>query len=127
MTPMKHSKRRNEDEASLNMNPPTVISIGVFILIFTVIQLLYTGVIAPAAEAALAAMGTAAATNPWVVMKDLEQQLCVSLGLYCAFLIGYKWVILKQDEPLNKINFLQDPDDPEKILTILLCYFFYAT
>lgn len=118
MTPMKHSKRRNEDEASLNMNPPTVISIGVFILIFTVIQLLYTGVIAPAAEAALAAMGTAAATNPWVVMKDLEQQLCVSLGLYCAFLIGYKWVILKQDEPLNKINFLQDPDDPEKILTI---------
>ncbi|MDX1670121.1 MAG: hypothetical protein R3194_11935, partial [Limnobacter sp.] len=90
------------------MNPPAVVSLLLFLLLFTLIQLLYTSVITPSAEMAIAQQGSAAATNPWVILKDLEQQICITLGLYCAFLIGYKWFVIKQNEVLSTKNFLEN-------------------
>ena len=96
---------------NLNMNPPPVVSLMMFLLMFTAIQLLYTAMIVPFAELAVAQQGSAAVTNVWVILKDLEQQICITLGLYCAFLIAYKWYVLKQNEVLSSKNFLENKRD----------------
>lgn len=84
---------------TLSMNPNFVVSAGVFFAIFTLVHLFYVGVIRPAAEQVMAADGTAALSSLWVIVKDAEQQVCISLMLFCLFLMAYKlWKLLDEEE-----------------------------
>jgi biopolymer transport protein ExbB/TolQ len=89
------------------MNPAAVITIGVFLAIVVVVHFFYQGLVRPFAEAAIAAQGSGATTNLWVIFKDFEQQASVSIGLFCAFLIIYKYqrIVLKE-EPLFTMDYL---------------------
>jgi len=89
------------------MNPAAVITIAVFLAIVIVVHFFYQGLVRPFAEAAIAAQGSGATTNLWVIFKDFEQQASVSIGLFCAFLIIYKYqrIVLKE-EPLFTMDYL---------------------
>jgi biopolymer transport protein ExbB/TolQ len=71
------------------------------------VHFFYQGLVRPFAEAAIAAQGSGATTNIWVIFKDFEQQASVSIGLFCAFLIIYKYqrIVLKE-EPLFTMDYL---------------------
>jgi len=68
-----------------NMNPSWMLSGAVLVASFTVMHLLFEGLIRPNAESALAGEGTTAMLNFFVIFKDLEQQLCLSAAVYCIF------------------------------------------
>jgi biopolymer transport protein ExbB/TolQ len=89
------------------MNPAAVVTIAVFLAIIIVVHFFYQGLVRPFAEAAIAAQGSGATTNIWVIFKDFEQQASVSIGLFCAFLIIYKYqrIVLKE-EPLFTMDYL---------------------
>jgi biopolymer transport protein ExbB/TolQ len=89
------------------MNPAAVVTIAVFLGIVVVVHFFYQGLVRPFAEAAIAAQGSGATTNLWVIFKDFEQQASVSIGLFCAFLIIYKYqrIVLKE-EPLFTMDYL---------------------
>ncbi|MEM0516543.1 MotA/TolQ/ExbB proton channel family protein [Pseudoalteromonas sp. YIC-827] len=90
------------------MNLPPLVSIGVFIATVVVVHLLYQGVIRPAAEAAIAAHGSGATTNLWVILKDAEQQACMTLGLFCLILMSYKYYrIVTKEEPVFTFDYLR--------------------
>ncbi|MFT6896288.1 MAG: biopolymer transport protein ExbB/TolQ [Paraglaciecola sp.] len=94
-----------------SMNPKPIMSMSVFLGIVAIIHLFYQGLIRPYAEAVIAADGSAATTNIWVVFKDFEQQAIVSLGLFCAFLIIYKYQrIAFHEEPLFTMDYLSAYD-----------------
>lgn len=97
----------SNSQASSNMNPAAVITIVVFLAIVIVVHFFYQGLVRPFAEAAIAAQGSGATTNLWVIFKDFEQQASVSIGLFCAFLIIYKYqrIVLKE-EPLFTMDYL---------------------
>ena len=56
-----------------SMNPSSIMTLGVFLAIVAVVHLLYQGVIRPFAESAVAAYGSGATSNIWVIFKDFEQ------------------------------------------------------
>jgi biopolymer transport protein ExbB/TolQ len=89
------------------MNPSPVISTGIFLAIIVLVHVFYQGMVRPFAEAAIVAQGSGATTNIWVIFKDFEQQASVSIGLFCAFLIIYKYqrIVLKE-EPLFTMDYL---------------------
>lgn len=93
--------------ASSNMNPSPAISTAIFLGIVAIVHVVYQGIVRPLAEAAIAAQGSGASTNIWVIFKDFEQQASVSIGLFCAFLIIYKYqrIVLKE-EPLFTMDYL---------------------
>ena len=93
-----------------NMNPNPLVQLGGFLVIVAVVHFFYQGVVQPSAEAAIGAMGAAATTDPWVVLKDMEQQACMTLGLYCLGLMLYKYLRLLNEEHLYTYNFLEDED-----------------
>ncbi len=96
--------------STLSMNPSLLVSSGVLLAIVVVVHLLYAGVIRPAAESVMAAQGTAALSSVWVVIKDVEQQLCMSLMLFCLFLMGYKlWKLIDEEEIYTR-DLLPDHD-----------------
>lgn len=97
----------SNSQASSNMNPAAVVTIAVFLGIVVVVHFFYQGLVRPFAEAAIAAQGSGATTNLWVIFKDFEQQASVSIGLFCAFLIIYKYqrIVLKE-EPLFTMDYL---------------------
>jgi len=97
----------SNSQASSNMNPAAVVTIAVFLAIIIVVHFFYQGLVRPFAEAAIAAQGSGATTNIWVIFKDFEQQASVSIGLFCAFLIIYKYqrIVLKE-EPLFTMDYL---------------------
>ncbi|WP_032094928.1 MULTISPECIES: MotA/TolQ/ExbB proton channel family protein [unclassified Alteromonas] len=84
---------------ALSMNPSFLFSGGVFLLIFAIVHFLFAGVIRPAAEKVIASTGTASLSSIWVILKDIEQQVCISLMLFCIFLMVYKlWKLLDEEE-----------------------------
>jgi biopolymer transport protein ExbB/TolQ len=99
---------KNANTAS--MNPKLVISLFVLIVCFTFMQLFYAGVIRPAAETVLADGGTQALGSIWVILKDVEQQVCLSLLLFCLFLMSYKLLKLIDEEPIYTKDFLEQHD-----------------
>ncbi|WDE05848.1 MotA/TolQ/ExbB proton channel family protein [Thalassomonas viridans] len=99
---------------TINMNPSLVLSGGIFLAIVTIVHIFYEGIIRPSAEAVIAAYGAAATGNIWVILKDFEQQACISIGLYCCFLMLYKSFRIKHEEPLYTMNFLAEDEDGEK-------------
>lgn len=88
-----------QKNTTLSMNPSLLVSGGVLLAIFALVHLLYAGVIRPAAEGVMANQGTAALSSVWVILKDVEQQVCVSLMLFCLFLMVYKlWKLIDEEE-----------------------------
>jgi len=95
---------KNNNDA---MNPSWAMSGIVLVASFTLMHLLFEGVIRPNAEIALAAEGTTAMLNVFVIFKDLEQQLCLSAAIYCIFLMMYKLIALVGEEDFYTRDFLQ--------------------
>ena len=88
----------------------------VFLGIVASVHLLYQGAIRPFAEAAVAAYGSGATTNIWVILKDFEQQASLTIGLFCVFLILYKYQrIVFQEEPLFTMDYLQAYDKTQTL------------
>lgn len=97
---------KNQD--TINMNPSTLVSGGLFLAIITIVHLFYEGIVRPAADAVIAVQGAAATGNTWVILKDFEQQACISIGLYCCFLMLYKTFKLLHEEKIYTYNFLEE-------------------
>lgn len=88
-----------QDKSTLSMNPNLLLSSGVFFALFAVVHFFYAGIVRPSAEAVSAASGTRALSSIWVILKDAEQQICISLMLFCIFLMVYKlWKLLDEEE-----------------------------
>jgi len=109
------------ESANASMNPSLGLSVAVLFGCFTAVHLLYAGVIRPAADAVLAVQGTSALSSLWVVLKDFEQQICLSLMSFCIFLMVFKLWRLLDEEPLYTRDFLaahdkQAPLDVERAL-----------
>lgn len=99
-----------------SMNPSSILSMGVFLGVVALIHLLYEGLIRPFADTAVALYGSAATSNIWVIFKDFEQQASVSIGLFCAFLIIYKYQrIVFHEEPLFTMDYLAGYDKNEPL------------
>lgn len=97
----------SERASNSNMNPTPAVSVGIFLGIVALVQVFYQGIVRPFAEAAIAAQGSGATTNIWVIFKDFEQQASMSIGLFCAFLIIYKYQrIVLREEPLFTMDYL---------------------
>ncbi|MDT0595722.1 MotA/TolQ/ExbB proton channel family protein [Glaciecola petra] len=109
---MKTTKKNKQS----SMNPSAIMSLGVFLGIVALVHLLYQGIIRPFADAAIAAYGSGATSNLWVIFKDFEQQASVSIGLFCAFLIIYKYQrIVFHEEPLFTMDYLSAYDKNEAL------------
>ncbi|WP_175401290.1 MotA/TolQ/ExbB proton channel family protein [Pseudoalteromonas sp. BMB] len=107
-----------------SMNPSKIVFYAALLGIFTLIHLLYQGIVRPTAEAAIALQGAGATTNIWVILKDFEQQICLSLGIFCLFLIAYKSFRILNEEivyTFNHLHNLRDDDgqDLDKMLAEL--------
>lgn len=99
-----------------SMNPKPLISLLVFLGIVAAVHLFYEVLIRPYAEAAIIAYGSGATSNIWVILKDFEQQASVSIGIFCAFLIIYKYQrIVFQEEPLFTMDYLAAYDKNEAL------------
>ncbi len=99
-----------------SMNPSPILSLVVFLTIVAAIHLLYEGAIRPFADAAIAAYGSGATSNIWVIFKDFEQQASVTIGIFCAFLIIYKYQrIVFHEEPLFTMDYLASYDKNEPL------------
>ncbi|WP_215396182.1 MotA/TolQ/ExbB proton channel family protein [Rheinheimera oceanensis] len=99
---------RNKDSAA--MNPGIITSVLVLAGCFTLVHLFYEGIVRPTAAAILAAEGSSGLFSVWVIVKDMEQQVCFSLLLFCLFLMGYKLWRLLDEETLYTRDFLRDYD-----------------
>ncbi len=88
------------------MNPHWIVSGIVLIVCFTLVHLLFEGIVRPSAETVLNGSGTTAMLNVFVILKDTEQQLCLSAMLYCLFLIAYKLFALVGEEDFYTRDFL---------------------
>lgn len=100
---------------TLSMNPSFLVSLGVFIAIFTVVHFFYAGVVRPAAEQVMATTGTAGLSSFWVILKDAEQQVCLSLMLFCIFIMLFKlWKLLDEEEIYSR-DLLPDHDKTEPL------------
>ena len=96
--------------AKTSMNPNVWVSLAVLLASFTLVHFLYVGIVLPNAEAAMAAHGAEAQKNIWVILKDTEQQVCISLMLYGFFLMGYKLIKLIDEEAIYTQDFLESHD-----------------
>jgi len=92
---------------STRMNFPPLVSLGVFLVVLLVVHLFYQGLVLPLSEAAIAAQGAGATVNLWVILKDMEQQIVMSLGVFCLILMGYKYYrITAKEEPVFTFDYL---------------------
>lgn len=104
---------RNKDSAA--MNPGIITSVLVLAGCFTLVHLFYEGIVRPTAAAILAAQGSSGLFSVWVIVKDMEQQVCFSLLLFCLFLMGYKLWRLLDEETLYTRDFLRDYDKSQQL------------
>ena len=89
------------------MNPSLLMQVGVLLGLLTLVHLIYEGVVRPAASALMLAQGASATNSFWVILKDYEQQLCLTIGLYCGFLMLYKVLKLLSEETFYSMDFLE--------------------
>ena len=71
--------------------------------------------IRPIADTALQAQSSGAITSIWVILKDLEQQICITLMLFCVFLMVYKLWKLVGEEAIYTRDFLNNHDKTQPI------------
>ena len=90
------------------MNLPPMISLGILLAVGALVHLFYQGVVTPGATAAIQAYGPGATTNFWVILKDVEQQICITAGIYCLLMMGYKYrqIAFKEDH-IYTFNYLE--------------------
>lgn len=101
---------------SAAMNPRLWISALVFLGSFTLVHLFYEGVIRPAAAAVLAESGSSGLFSWWVILKDMEQQVCFSLLFFCLFLIGSKvWRLATTELVMCQEDFLEKYDKNQSL------------
>ena len=100
---------------SAAMNPGIITSVLVLAGCFTLVHLFYEGIVRPTAAAILAAEGSSGLFSVWVILKDMEQQVCFSLLLFCLFLMGYKLWRLLDEETLYTRDFLRDYDKSQPL------------
>ncbi|MFU8784841.1 MotA/TolQ/ExbB proton channel family protein [Aliidiomarina sp.] len=100
---------------SATMNPGVLVSSLAVLIAFTLVQLLYAGVIRPAASQVVAQEGTLSVGSIWVVLSGFEQQVCISLMLVTIFLMGYKIWRLVDEETIYNRDFLQSHDKNEPL------------
>jgi hypothetical protein len=62
------------------------------VLSIVIVHSVYVLYVHPGAEAALASGGSAAARDFLVIIKDLEQEVCIIAMLWCCYLIFAKLV-----------------------------------
>ncbi|MCG3171187.1 MAG: hypothetical protein CALGDGBN_02776 [Pseudomonadales bacterium] len=82
-----------------------------------VVHAFYVTVVAPGAEAVIAAelarlaAGDTSARAPsvWVIMKDYEQEICFVLMLWCIAIMGYKGATLRREKRLLEKPLVQVP------------------
>ncbi|WP_423185946.1 MotA/TolQ/ExbB proton channel family protein [Alishewanella sp. d11] len=104
---------RNKNTAT--MNPSLLTSLLVLLASFTLVHLFYEGVIRPAASAVLASAGSNSLFSIWVILKDMEQQICITLLIFCLFLMGYKLWRLLDEETLYTRDFLEGYDKSQPL------------
>lgn len=98
-------------------------SVIALILSASGVHLLYTGVIRPHAEKALAiaqAEGQSTVRTLSVVLKDYEQEICIVLMLWGLFLIIDKSISIVRHRYLFDIDLLEPADDEEDAEKITL-------
>ena len=84
-----------------------LVSLVAFLIIAVLVHLFFVAAVRPMAESVMAMQGATAVTSFWVIIKDMEQQAVISLGLYCLFLMGYKYYqIVFHEEPLFTMDYL---------------------
>jgi len=91
-----------------------LILVGVCIGILFVVHLSYIGFVLPQAELALdqaRAAGEAAPRTLFVVLKDLEQELCIVLALCCLVLMGEKSYRMYSQRYLFEVDLLAPEDE----------------
>jgi biopolymer transport protein ExbB/TolQ len=97
------------------MNPRVLVSVFVLVACFTLVHLIFAGVIRPAADAVIATQGTEALSSVWVIVKDVEQQVCISLMFFCIFLMLYKLWRLVDEEEIYTRDLLPEHDKSESL------------
>lgn len=90
-----------------SMLPRAWVVILVLLLSFAVSQLIWAGIIRPHAEYLLASGTSANLTSVVVILKDMEQQVCFALMLFCGFLMMYKMFKMAAEKPLTTHDFLE--------------------
>jgi biopolymer transport protein ExbB/TolQ len=100
---------------SLSMNPSFIFSGGVLLGLFAIIHFIYAGVIRVAAQEIEDTQGTEALSSIWVILKDAEQQLCITLMLFCIFLMVYKLWRLIDEEEIYTRDLLPEHDKKEPL------------
>lgn len=88
------------------MTPPVWLTVLVLVGCFVVSQLIWSALIRPNADLILQTSGSAALTSPFVVLKDLEQQVCFALMCFSFFLMGHKLLALTAEKPVYTHDFL---------------------
>jgi len=94
-----------------------LILVGVCIGILFAVHLSYIGFVLPQAELALdqaRAAGEAAPRTLFVVLKDLEQELCIVLALCCLVLMGEKSYRMYSQRYLFEVDLLAPEDEAEE-------------
>ncbi len=104
-----------KNHSNSSMNPKLWMSLAVLLASFTLVHFLYVGVVIPNAEAAILALGSEAQKNIWVILKDTEQKICISIMLYGFFLMAYKLTKLIDEEAIYTRDFLQSHDKTQSL------------
>lgn len=91
-----------------SMMPSYWVMAVVLLASFVVTQVIWGGVIRPNAEYVMATQGTAALTSVMVILKDLEQQICFALMLFCLYLMFHKIFKMAAEKPICTHDFLEN-------------------
>ena len=73
------------------------------------VHLIYVLYIDPTAGEALriaAASGAVPERTPAIILKDLEQELCIILGLWCVWLLAFRYRLFQDESYLLELDFL---------------------
>lgn len=93
---------------------PMVKSLAVLILSAVTVHLAYIGFIRPQADLVMEAArqaGHSAPRNIFVILKDYEQEICIILMLWAAYLILSKSMAILKDRYLFTVDLLEDTEE----------------
>lgn len=100
---------------ALSMNPSVLAASLALLACFTLVHFFFAGVIRPAADAVLAQQGSQGLSSVWVILKDAEQQVCISFMLFCIFLMLYKFWRLVDEEEIYSRDLLPEHDKSQPL------------
>lgn len=94
-----------------------IFSLGL-VAAFVLVGVLYYGIIRPGAEKAMVAgsYGVEAEgpfSNLFIILKDAEQQICISLFLWGIMILIYKFVLLKSETKVLPYFAPEEEDNPD--------------